>query len=45
MGSEDKGNEGNGYVLGTCAGPSLLSRVDLSCIMSFMLVFLFWMPI
>jgi hypothetical protein len=36
-----KGNEGNGYVLGTRAGPSLLSWVDLSCVM----VFLFWMLI
>jgi hypothetical protein len=27
-GSEDKGNEGNGYMLGTCTGPSLLSWAD-----------------
>jgi hypothetical protein len=44
-GSEDKGNEGNGYTLGTHAGPSLLSRADLSCVTSFILVFFFWMPI
>jgi hypothetical protein len=44
-GSEDKGNEGNGYTLGTCAGPSLLSQADPLCVMSFMLVFFFWMPI
>jgi hypothetical protein len=44
-GSEDKGNEGNGYTLGTHAGPSLLSQADPSCITSFMLVFFFWMPI
>jgi hypothetical protein len=44
-GSEDKGNEGNGYTLGTCARPSLLSQADPSCVMSFMLVFFSWMPI
>jgi hypothetical protein len=44
-GSEDKGNEGNGYMLGTCAGPSLLSWADPSCVTSFMLVFFSWMPI
>jgi hypothetical protein len=38
-GSENKGNEENGYPLGTRAGPSLLSRVDPSCLMSCMLVF------
>jgi hypothetical protein len=38
-GSNDKGNEGNGYTLGTRAGPSLLSQADPSCIMSFMLIF------
>jgi hypothetical protein len=40
-----KGNEGNGYTLGTRAGPSLLSQADPSCIMSFMLVLFSWMPI
>jgi hypothetical protein len=44
-GSKNKGNEENGHPLGTCAGPSLLSQVDPSCIMSFMLVFFSWMPI
>jgi hypothetical protein len=44
-GSKDKGNEGNGYMLGTCTGLSLLSRAGPSCIMSFMLVFFSWMPI
>jgi hypothetical protein len=44
-GSEDKGNEGNRYTLGTHAGPSLLSWADLLCIMSFMLVFFSWMLI
>jgi hypothetical protein len=44
-GSKNKGNEGNEYPLGTHAGPSLLSRADLSCVTSFMLVFFFWMPI
>jgi hypothetical protein len=44
-GSEDKGNEGNGYSLGTRARPSLLSRADPLCIMFFMLVFFSWMPI
>jgi hypothetical protein len=44
-GSKNKGNEGNGYPLGTCAGPSLLSWLDLSRFMSFMLVFSSWMPI
>jgi hypothetical protein len=44
-GSEDKENEGNGYPLGTRAGPSLLSQADPSCIMFFMLVFFSWMPI
>jgi hypothetical protein len=44
-GSEDKGNEGNGYTLGTRAGPSLLSQADPSCITSFMLVLFSWMPI
>jgi hypothetical protein len=44
-GSEDKGNEGNGYTLGTHAGLSLLSRADLSCITFFMLVFFYWMLI
>jgi hypothetical protein len=38
-GSENKGNEGNGYSLGTYAGPSMLSQADPSCLMSFMLVF------
>jgi hypothetical protein len=38
-GSENKGNEGNGYPVGTHTGPSLLSRVDPLCLMSFMLVF------
>jgi hypothetical protein len=38
-GSEDKGNERNGYMLCTCAGPSLLSQVDPSCVMFFILVF------
>jgi hypothetical protein len=38
-GSENKGNEENGYLLGMCAGPSLSSRADPSCVMSFMLVF------
>jgi hypothetical protein len=44
-GIEDKGNEGNRYMLGTHAGPGLLSRVDLSCVTSFMLVFSSWMLI
>jgi hypothetical protein len=44
-GSKNKGNEENGHLLGTRAGLSLLSRVDPSCITSFMLVFSFWMPI
>jgi hypothetical protein len=44
-GSEDKGNEENGYTLGICAGPSLLSQADPSCIMFFMLVLFSWMPI
>jgi hypothetical protein len=44
-GSKNKGNEENGYPLGTHAGPSLLSRVDPLCVMSFMLVFFSWMPI
>jgi hypothetical protein len=44
-GSKNKGNEGNRYPLGTHAGPSLLSRADLSRFMSFMLVFSSWMPI
>jgi hypothetical protein len=44
-GSKNKGNEENGYPLGTRAGLSLLSWADPSCIMSFMLVFSFWMPI
>jgi hypothetical protein len=44
-GKSDKGNEGNGYLRGTCAGPSLLSRADPSRIMFFMLVFFSWMPI
>jgi hypothetical protein len=38
-GSENKGNKGTGYLLGTRAGPSLLSWVDPSCLTSFMLVF------
>jgi hypothetical protein len=38
-GSKNKGNEENGYLLGTCIGLSLLSRADLLCITSFMLVF------
>jgi hypothetical protein len=38
-GSENKGNEGNGYLSGTCAGPGLLSWANLSCLTSFMLVF------
>jgi hypothetical protein len=37
-GSEDKGNEGNGYTLCTRTGLSLLSRADLSCVMFFILV-------
>jgi hypothetical protein len=44
-GSKNKGNEGNGYPLGTRTGPSLLSQADPLCVMSFMLVFSFWMPI
>jgi hypothetical protein len=44
-GSKNKGNEGNGYPLGTRTGPSLLSRLDPSHFMSFMLVFSCWMPI
>jgi hypothetical protein len=40
-GSKNKGNEENGYPLGTRAGPSLLSRVDPLCVTSFMLVFSF----
>jgi hypothetical protein len=44
-GSENKGNEENGYPLDTRAGLSLLSRADPSCLMSFMLVFFSWMPI
>jgi hypothetical protein len=44
-GSEDKGNEGNGYMLGTRAGLSLLSWADPSCVMFFMLVFFSWMLI
>jgi hypothetical protein len=44
-GSEDKENKGNGYTLGTHAGPSLLSQADPSGVTSFMLVFFFWMPI
>jgi hypothetical protein len=44
-GSKDKGDKGNGYMLGTHAGLSLLNRVDPSCIMSFMLVLFSWMPI
>jgi hypothetical protein len=40
-GSKNKGNEENGYPWGTRAGPSLLSRADLSCVASFMLVFCF----
>jgi hypothetical protein len=44
-GSKNKGNEENGYPLGTRAGPSLLSRVDPSCVMFFVLVFFSWMPI
>jgi hypothetical protein len=38
-GSENKGNEGNEYPLGTHAGPSLLGRADPLCLTSFMLVF------
>jgi hypothetical protein len=41
-GSEDKGNEGNGYTLGTHAGPSLLSQADPLCITFFILVFFSW---
>jgi hypothetical protein len=44
-GSKNKGNEENGYPLGTHAGLSLLSRADPLCVTSFMLVFSFWMPI
>jgi hypothetical protein len=44
-GIENKGNGGNGYPFGTRAGPSLLSQSDLSCLMSFMLVFFSWIPI
>jgi hypothetical protein len=44
-GSKNKGNEKNGYPLGTHAGPSLLSRADPSCVTFFMLVFFSWMPI
>jgi hypothetical protein len=44
-GSENKGNEENGYLLGACAGPSILSQADLSCLASFILVFFSWMPI
>jgi hypothetical protein len=35
-GIENKGNGGNGYPFGTCAGPSLLSWSDPSCFTSFM---------
>jgi hypothetical protein len=44
-GSKNKGNEENRHPLGTRAGPSLLSQADPLCVTSFMLVFLFWMPI
>jgi hypothetical protein len=43
--SENKGNEENGYLLDTHAGPSLLSRADPLCLTSFMLVFFSWMLI
>jgi hypothetical protein len=43
--SKNTGNEGNGYLLGKHAGPSLLSQTDPSHFMSFMLVFSSWMPI
>jgi hypothetical protein len=44
-GSENKGNGGNGYPLGTRTGPSLLNQLDSLCLTSFMLVFFSWMPI
>jgi hypothetical protein len=43
--SKNKGNEENGYPLGTHTGPSLLSQADPSCITFFMLVFFSWMLI
>jgi hypothetical protein len=39
IGSEDKGNKGNGSTLCTCAGLSLLSRADPSYVTFFILVF------
>jgi hypothetical protein len=39
-GIENKGNGGNGYPSGICAGPSLLIWSDPSSFMSFMLIFL-----
>jgi hypothetical protein len=44
-GCKNKGNEENGYLLGTRAGPSLLSLADPLCVMFFMLVFFSWMLI
>jgi hypothetical protein len=44
-GSENKGNEENGYPLGTHIGPSILRWTDPSCLTSFMLVFFSWMLI
>jgi hypothetical protein len=37
-GIEDKGNEGNRYMLGTFAGPGLLSWADPLCVTSIMLI-------
>jgi hypothetical protein len=44
-GIENKGNGGNGYLSGTCTGPSLLIQSDPLCFTSFMLVFSSWMLI
>jgi hypothetical protein len=44
-GIENKGNEENGYPLGTHAGPSLLSQADPLCLTSCILVFFSWMLI
>jgi hypothetical protein len=38
-GSENKGGEEKEYLLDAHAGPSILSWTDLSCLISFMLVF------